>query len=525
MVAGRGAIFFVALEKALRELAAGTETLNLGGRCRTPEDARRLADALKVNASLTTLYLYGNNIGDEGAASLADALKVNASLTTLDLGINDIGYDGAASLTDALKVNATLTQALIPEEEITATLLHLKISTKLASMQVASTRVDVSKVAFVIYGSVMRHCARCRASSPAAELEELRNLLAETKARVVPLLANPMCALDAMYARIQGFLGSHQDTNGFSAPTISTIDQTLVKTSVGVAVPDIATHIAPTIDTVPSTPPTVPSAASSSAASSSSDAVPRIDLDDLTLERKPFAKGGMAKMFRAEWHGEEVAVKVFEVADGAPREIPAEVLREVQAVMRANHPNVVRVIGIAEDWEDEIDPFVGIVMELVPMGGLHKHLGSGLSGGRATALLLDIARGLKHVHAQQVAHLDLKSANVLVKEKAPGEMKAVVTDFGLATTIRSSGSFSSRSAFAGTPPWMAPEQLRGERELYGAASDMYAFGVIAWELATGRQPWAELGGDVIALQKTVADKGERLEFPTAGLDDAWMPLI
>ena len=119
-VADRAANFFVAMEDALRRLAAGAEGLDLDGECSTPEDVRRLADALKVNASLTTLYLYNNNFGDEGAASLADALKVNASLTVLNLYENNIGAEGAASLADALKVNASLTELHLDYNDIGA---------------------------------------------------------------------------------------------------------------------------------------------------------------------------------------------------------------------------------------------------------------------------------------------------------------------------------------------------------------------------------------------------------------------
>ena len=106
------------MEDAFRRLAAGAEKLDLVKRCRPLEDVRRLADALKVNTSLTVLYLGNNHIDNEGAASLADALKVNASLTELTLSSNNIGAEGAASLADALKVNASLTTLSLSSNRI-----------------------------------------------------------------------------------------------------------------------------------------------------------------------------------------------------------------------------------------------------------------------------------------------------------------------------------------------------------------------------------------------------------------------
>ena len=80
--------------------------------------AASLAEAMKVNTTLTQLVLWKNNIGDAGAASLAEAMKVNTTLTQLDLWENNIGDAGAASLAEAMKVNTTLTQLRLWEKNI-----------------------------------------------------------------------------------------------------------------------------------------------------------------------------------------------------------------------------------------------------------------------------------------------------------------------------------------------------------------------------------------------------------------------
>ena len=178
--------------------------------------------------------------------------------------------------------------------------------------------------------------------------------------------------------------------------------------------------------------------------------VQRIRRSDIKLEKKPIAKGGFVKVFRGEWRGALVAVKRLELEDGA-REIPPQVLYETAAVIHSSHPNVIRIFGVVEDFTSDPDePFIGIVMEYFEDGALHKHVGEGMSAAAARTALLDIARGLAAVHAQGFAHLDLKSANVLVR-KAGGGLRAVVTDFGLARALEASGSFVSRVSMAGTP--------------------------------------------------------------------------
>ena len=82
--------------------------------------AASLAKAMKVNKTLTQLYLTRNNIGDAGTASLAEAMKVNTTLTKLDLSSNDIGAAGAASLAEAIEVNTTLTQVELSNSNIGA---------------------------------------------------------------------------------------------------------------------------------------------------------------------------------------------------------------------------------------------------------------------------------------------------------------------------------------------------------------------------------------------------------------------
>ena len=99
-----------------------------------------LAEALKVNSTLTELHLHHNNIGDQGATGLADALKVNSTLTVLHLDDNDIGDQGATALAEALKVNSTLTRlhlydSGIGDQGATALAEALKVNSTLTELQ------------------------------------------------------------------------------------------------------------------------------------------------------------------------------------------------------------------------------------------------------------------------------------------------------------------------------------------------------------------------------------------------------
>ena len=108
--------------------------------------AASLAEAMKVNTTLTQLALYSNNIGDAGAASLAEAMKVNTTLTQLALYSNNIGHAGAASLAEAMKVNTTLGQLLLSGNNIgdvgTASLAEaMKVNTTLTQLALYSNNI------------------------------------------------------------------------------------------------------------------------------------------------------------------------------------------------------------------------------------------------------------------------------------------------------------------------------------------------------------------------------------------------
>jgi tetratricopeptide (TPR) repeat protein/TolB-like protein len=105
----------------------------------------------------------------------------------------------------------------------------------------------------------------------------------------------------------------------------------------------------------------------------------------------------------------------------------------------------------------------------------------------ARAIARQLCAGLAEAHRNQVVHGDLKSSNVILTAESDGTVRAVITDFGLASTSAAANRTAQSGERGGTPDYMAPELWRGEKA--SVASDLYALGVILYELAAGRRPF------------------------------------
>ena len=187
--------------------------------------------------------------------------------------------------------------------------------------------------------------------------------------------------------------------------------------------------------------------------------------------------------------GEQLALKRVSLA-GLPPAQRDETLRaaarEVRHLSRLVHPHVVRLHGVVVDEAQSI----GMLIELAPRGSLRDVLDStpGEVVGRE-AVQVELARGIAaamaflHAQAPAVLHHDLKSANVLVFDTGPaGAPRAKLTDFGLSLTASGSTLASTMRAGGGTVAYQAPEQFDGT---FTAASEVYSFAIILWELLHG----------------------------------------
>lgn len=207
--------------------------------------------------------------------------------------------------------------------------------------------------------------------------------------------------------------------------------------------------------------------------------------------------GGMGEVYAAQDRelGERVALKVL------PHGFGADLLhRELQAARRVSHPNVCRVFDLGRFLRDGApQPF--LTMEWIAGPTLAVRLQTGrLSAAHADLLLREVLAGLAAAHEAGVLHRDLKPSNVMLRETplASGHTVAL-TDFGLAQAVATADAGDRSGApLTGTPLYMAPEQIEGVPA--SVRSDLYAFGLCAYEVFTGVQPLAN-GGPLAALVK------------------------
>ncbi|PRQ07420.1 serine/threonine-protein kinase [Enhygromyxa salina] len=203
--------------------------------------------------------------------------------------------------------------------------------------------------------------------------------------------------------------------------------------------------------------------------------------------------GGMGAVFRAEdtQTGTPVAVKILHAALADDEELAARFEREAQTASELDHPNIVPV------FTHGTTPGAGnvahyLVMPLLEGMELRELIESGLGVEpvRAAHLVLQLLSALAHAHAHQVVHRDLKPENVFVIRDPAGNEYIQLVDFGLAKVAEAATSRRALTQFGqvfGTPAYMSPEQCRGE--VVDARTDIYATGVILYELLAGHPPF------------------------------------
>lgn len=195
-------------------------------------------------------------------------------------------------------------------------------------------------------------------------------------------------------------------------------------------------------------------------------------------------RGGMGVVYRAKHVnlGRVAALKMIINANHVSDEQRSRFNAEAEAVAKLDHPNCVRVYDVGEH---EGNPF--IALELVEGGNLQKKAdGKPQTPKYAATIVESIAEGIHAAHEKGIIHRDLKPANVLLT--ADGQPK--VTDFGLAKnmSVESSG-ITNNGSIIGTPSYMAPEQAAGRLLDIGPRTDVYALGVILYELLVGHPPY------------------------------------
>ncbi len=213
--------------------------------------------------------------------------------------------------------------------------------------------------------------------------------------------------------------------------------------------------------------------------------------------------GGMGAVYRARdlELDEDIALKVLlgtEVGEDAR----IRFRREVKLARRVTHPNVARTYDLGEHQGQRY-----LTMELIEGKSLREAAERGLLLPETLRIVTEVARGLSVAHAAGVVHCDLKPDNVLL-----ADMRVVITDFGIARSAGLSDALKTSGGIAGTPAYMAPEQVEG-REVDGRA-DVFALAVMLYELVAGELPFAGESPFAMAAARLVRDAPDlRLRAP------------
>ena len=207
------------------------------------------------------------------------------------------------------------------------------------------------------------------------------------------------------------------------------------------------------------------------------------------IERE-LGRGGMGVVYQA-WQPQldrRVAIKVVSASVGIGAEDRRRWLREARAIGRVRHRNVVQLHEAGEQ-----DGCLYLVLDLITGGSLAERVTGPLPERVAVELMVAVAQAVDQIHKAGMLHLDIKPSNILLDGPADGpwdQVTPMLADFGIARAgddprATATGLIGVR----GTPSFMAPEQVAGDRAEIGPRSDVYALGATLYSLLTGRPPF------------------------------------
>ena len=252
-----------------------------------------------------------------------------------------------------------------------------------------------------------------------------------------------------------------------------------------------------------------------------------IDYADLTQTRV-IGEGAFGKVYLGKWHETDVAIKALtslgalgisagQIASYATEADVKDALktleREVGLMVGMRHPNVILFLGVCPDPPCVVTEYCarGSLYDVLveakerPTGGLAR----ALSWYRRVGMMLDAAKGMLYLHSHKptIIHRDLKSPNLLVD----GNWNVKVTDFNLSRLADVTQPGVASSVVANNPRWHAPEIIRDA--LFTKPGDVYAFGLIMWEMITWELPYDSMSSFQMIL--VIGDKGGRPPVPDA----------
>jgi tRNA A-37 threonylcarbamoyl transferase component Bud32/DNA-binding NarL/FixJ family response regulator len=194
------------------------------------------------------------------------------------------------------------------------------------------------------------------------------------------------------------------------------------------------------------------------------------------------AKGSVSELFLAE-SAKDGNVVVLKVTPAIRKETGVDqsmerFLQEFEILREVHHPNIVRIydLGVTDDH-------LFLAMEHFGRGDLRKRMSEGLTASQSLTYARDLAYALEAIHEVGIFHRDLKPGNVMLRDDG----SIALIDFGLAKHVALKMEVSDKGLIFGTPHYMSPEQGHGKE--IDARSDIYALGVMLYEMLTGKKPF------------------------------------
>lgn len=203
-----------------------------------------------------------------------------------------------------------------------------------------------------------------------------------------------------------------------------------------------------------------------------------------TVEKEVVARGGCADIRKGRLKGLDVAVKTIRVSlqdRNNISEIHERFCKECVVWMNMSHPNIHQLIAV------KMKPRAGefsMIAKMMKNGNILNYIEK--NQANRIQLLEDVASGLEYLHKSGIIHGDLKGPNILINNESPS--RACIADFGLSTIVPSNSFGPSAMGIGGTPGYIAPE-LFLEGAQASKEADMYAFGMVIYEVITGTRPF------------------------------------
>uniref|UniRef100_A0A6N2L6G8 non-specific serine/threonine protein kinase n=1 Tax=Salix viminalis TaxID=40686 RepID=A0A6N2L6G8_SALVM len=204
-----------------------------------------------------------------------------------------------------------------------------------------------------------------------------------------------------------------------------------------------------------------------------------IDPKHLKMGNK-VASGSYGDLYKGTYCSQEVAIKILK-PERVNSDMQKEFAQEVYIMRKVRHKNVVQFIGACTKL-----PSLCIVTEFMSGGSVYDYLHKQKGVFKLPTLLkaaIDVSKGMNYLHQNNIIHRDLKAANLLMDENEVVK----VADFGVARVQAQTGVMTAET---GTYRWMAPEVI--EHKPYDHKADVFSFGIVLWELLTGKLPYEYL---------------------------------